>query len=436
MIEFNCICRQHRFSLPADQAGTLVQCPVCRRLADVPTLDELAHLDEEGGYRVNTPASEAQPLDARAATRAFGRHRIDEFGNEIDLRPTFEDIARAGTTEFAGTIDGKRPIPPKYDPDTGELIRPLPIRGEAPKRVLPVEHVDHHEEPIDAIPIPVPTLSYQAARRSTQTLAHAFIALFAPANLFVMLFVFLMHMLLQAIWFIALNGFIIVGIFPFALFIGLVGHYGNVVDDVGPGERDELPAPLRNVSIYDDLWKPFCNISAALMLAFSPLIICWISGISGPTGALIRFACVLIGAVLTPALLLSANTSGTYLNLRPDRVIGVISVIGAPRYLWLIFSFAIAAFIYIFSLDQIDESGARLVHLGPHNTNLTLAALAVSTGLLAVGIYLMHVFFWQLGLLYREGHEHFPWVLQRHVPVRLAQRTRPASGHLPPVRHA
>ena len=40
MISFACRCK-HRFSLPDDQAGGIIQCPDCGRLNDVPTLDDL-----------------------------------------------------------------------------------------------------------------------------------------------------------------------------------------------------------------------------------------------------------------------------------------------------------------------------------------------------------------------------------------------------------
>jgi hypothetical protein len=50
---------------------------------------------------------------------------------------------------------------------------------------------------------------------------------------------------------------------------------------------------------------------------------------------------------------------------------------------------------------------------------------------LAGGIYLMHGFSYYMGLLYRAEHENFPWVLQRHIPTRLMERTRPPGGHLP-----
>ena len=43
---------------------------------------------------------------------------------------------------------------------------------------------------------------------------------------------------------------------------------------------------------------------------------------------------------------------------------------------------------------------------------------------LVIGVYMMHYFCWYLGLIYRDYHEVFPWVLQRHIPTRLLERTR------------
>jgi hypothetical protein len=46
---------------------------------------------------------------------------------------------------------------------------------------------------------------------------------------------------------------------------------------------------------------------------------------------------------------------------------------------------------------------------------------------LVAGIYLMHLFAWYMGLVYRAHHEQFPWILQRHI--RDPNRHRPAGTH-------
>ena len=51
MIAFACNCK-HRFELPDDKAGDVVQCPKCGRLNDIPTLDDLPHLDADGVFDI------------------------------------------------------------------------------------------------------------------------------------------------------------------------------------------------------------------------------------------------------------------------------------------------------------------------------------------------------------------------------------------------
>ena len=67
------------------------------------------------------------------------------------------------------------------------------------------------------------------------------------------------------------------------------------------------------------------------------------------------------------------------------------------------------------------------------NSRLGLGGIGIGSSylILAGGIYLMHAFSYYMGLLYRAEHDNFPWVLQRHIPTRLMERTRPQGGHLP-----
>jgi hypothetical protein len=427
MIEFNCACKQYKFSLPPEMAGSLIQCPTCRRLVDVPTLDELAHIHEDGGYKFEGE-SKSKVLDPRVAIRAFSRQRLDEFGQEIDLRTTMEQVYRAGVQHAPGTLDGVRPIPPKYDPVTGELIRALAIKNETPQRVLPVE--PESDEPLDAVPIPPRKISYSAFAPPRISFASIFIKLFQPANVVVMGFILLMHLFAVATAFIVVNGFIFAIIAPLLLFMGLVGHFGNVIDEVGPGGRDELPAPMRDASFGDDIWRPFIQVSVAHLFAFLPLYLCGHAAMPPGVRLFAGTICLGAGVFILPALLLTSCTSGVYLNLRPDRVLGVIGVCGA-RYVPTVITFAAAGLTYWLSLTAIGDASMRLMQMQGMSTAFT--ELGVGVAILVGGIYLMHAFCWELGLLYRSFHEQFPWILQRHIPVRMAERTRPRPGHLPPV---
>jgi hypothetical protein len=147
-----------------------------------------------------------------------------------------------------------------------------------------------------------------------------------------------------------------------------------------------------------------------------------------------------IGTIIGPAVLLTTNTSGSSLNLRPDRVLAVMHICGRNyvglMLLWL-FTWPIYFFLgWIgFLLIMRDTFSLSLTHSDiPGGWFLTLPALVV-------GVFLMHWFSWYLGLIYKAHHAEFPWVLQRHVrdPNRLRTthadklgRRHRHAGHLPP----
>jgi hypothetical protein len=151
----------------------------------------------------------------------------------------------------------------------------------------------------------------------------------------------------------------------------------------------------------------------------------------------------IIGTILTPAVLLTTNTSGSTLNLRPDRVLKVIRICGA-HYIGVTLLWAVAWPIY--AIGWVGFCFALLrafIGVNSRSRGILVDWMVVLPALL-VGIYLMHYFCWYLGLLYRAHHAEFPWVFQRHIrdpekarPGRTHAdqlgRRRPAVGHLPPM---
>src|SRR4051812_23125803 len=146
MINFPCHCG-FAFSVPDDLAGGLIQCPRCKRLNDVPTLSDLAHLDESGIYKLDAPTTPLVKEDTQRVqelTYVFTRERFDSQGNPIDLRPTPEESLR-GPEPVPVEIDtsggpGNVGKTPKYDPVTGELIRPVEVKPDQkpPAEAVPV----------------------------------------------------------------------------------------------------------------------------------------------------------------------------------------------------------------------------------------------------------------------------------------------------------
>src|SRR5687768_3662611 len=101
----------------------------------------------------------------------------------------------------------------------------------------------------------------------------AAIELLMPVNVVVMAFIFVAHVLLQFTGTVAINRLYIFAVIPIVLAIGILAHYGNIIDETGPQERDEVPRPLRSVELYEDIWQPFVNVLCALSICFAPALL-------------------------------------------------------------------------------------------------------------------------------------------------------------------
>src|SRR5207244_2652601 len=103
---------------------------------------------------------------------------------------------------------------------------------------------------------------------------------------------------------------------------------------------DELPTPLRHLSWHEDTWGPFWNFVMALVACYGPALLLLMSyganSLPKPVVLSLGGVMAIIGTTLFPAALLTTTTSGTLLNLRPDRVVGVTVVCGAEYLLVLI----------------------------------------------------------------------------------------------------
>lgn len=411
MIDFPCHCG-HRFSVPADMAGASIQCPKCHLLNDVPTLGDLPGILPDGTYAMDAPTPR-DPEKLAGMLRAFDRSKYEEDGTEKDLRPSLEDVLRAGAPPAP---PGSTPITkgPKYDPETGELLRPVEVApaaavvggggaggggasGARARPVIPYAEPKTHAR--------VPPM-------------RVFLELFSPANAMVMAFIFAFHLLLQVMVIIVSVLFPIVVIF--VLIVAILAHYGCVIDDVGPDDRDELPRPLRNLSFIDDIWTPFWNFIGAWILCYGPSSFAAVRlGTDNRPGLFAVASLWMLGSILFPAVWLTLQTSGAALtNLRPDRVLGLIRATGPGRYALLVLFWIVAMNVYaagVYGLDFAATVGL-LIWKGRVSKFYWAAAIL----LLMLGIYLMHAFCWQLGLLYRAKHHAFPWALQRHI--RLEKR--------------
>ena len=484
MIRFSCKCG-FEFNLTEDHAGEVRQCSRCGLLVDVPSSDELAWLAEDGTIGLDASAADGRRepgLSLAEMYRAYSRNRTDADGNPIDLRNENDHLSGAGQID----AQGHRPerIAPRYDPETGERIIPLALKDETPRPVLSVaEIVDPDEdiplaeavpprptakpaaqphrrprgtqpvpvqplpvEPIAVEPIPVQPIPVQPARpgarvrsltyatgdaaRPTSPATVAVDLLVRPANLIVLLFVgwfyvgaYLLKIPLNAFAYVAGLPPLVTQVLNLPL-LALVAHYGCVVEDIGPDGVDELPRPLRNFAFGDDLFAPGVRVLLAVALCYGPAIVCGaITHMDRPPTIAITLSLAAVGTYAFPAVVLTLLTGSTVLNLAPRRLLGVVAQCGAG-YIASVFLAGGAVFGTAFFLLGPSTLPALANVRGTAYT----ARLALLVPALGLTMYLSHLFAWHLGLLYREHHDQFPWVGQRHI--RLPRAARPT----PPLR--
>jgi hypothetical protein len=401
MIQFHCRCK-HLFEVADDEAGGLVQCPECGLLRDVPSPSDLKVLDDQGLYKLDeTPQKEEGRLAELG--HIFQRGNVDEEGNEIDLRSTLQNIRSADEDAPLELADEVRPEAPKYDPETGELIRPLELKGDSEIKA-----------PQQPIPVGTPALSYASKFTNPQTVevnpVTLIALLFSPMNIVVMFFILLAHLFTQFTVFAAAARFLLMVPLAFILNLLIFSHYACVVEETGPDERDELPRPLRHLDWHEDLWGPLMKFAVAGLYSFSPLAFSAVMGIPIDIRPIIMLTMAILGCIIFPAALLTSVTSGTYLNLRPDRVIDIIRICGW-KYVLAVVIFAAICVVYPLGQAAIfDRAISIFSPSGSGKPYLWFGAY----GLLVAGVVMMHYFCWLLGLLYRGHHDEFPWLFQRH----------------------
>jgi len=426
MIKFPCHCG-HNFGLENDQAGGTIQCPKCGRLNDIPTLSDLEHIESDGIYKLDAPADAPQQAPSSAPgvlpyqekpdaierlRRAFGKETVDQAGEDIDLRPTIDDIRKVGDIEIPLALhDEVLPGAPKYDPETGELIKPHDLNKS--------EYVDPK-----TIPTAQRAMSY-ATPELHQTFAagRALLMLFQPINLLVMGFVLFAHAMLLLVALILAYGLFLIAPLFILIFALLLAHYGILIDAIGPGTHNELPRPLRDLDWHDDLWGPFSHVFGSMIIAYAPAILAWaLLHFDDPLRFPLIIVGLCIGTVFFPAICLTATTSGTMINLRPDRVFGVMYTCGG-RYIVAMLLWPITVALYLYGLAATTFLTIRqFLPSAPKIPWYFDPPLAV-IGMLG-GIYLAHYFCVYLGLLYRAHHDAFPWAFQRHIPTKLLDRLK------------
>ena len=422
MIRFACRC-SHVLELPDDMAGLSAQCPKCGLLLDAPTLSDANAIDKDGTYRLDDKPKPKADTHLKELTTVYFPGRQLSDGTEIDLRGPVQPLEPSLPPDSDSSI----PLPadrPKYDPETGELIVPIDINQ--PKTPVPLSEIPTAKRVISyttsAVDTPMQLLGLGVFARLCQ-----------PVNLIVLGVMFLMHMSLVLFTLIS-NYVIFIIVAPVLLFVVLVGHYAMLVEEMGPTDRDELPRPLRNVHPYDDFLAPFMHMATALLLCYWPslliIMVNWIAWSRGqafpfPRTRELHLGLFLLGSLFFPAVLQTICTSGNIVNLRPDRLLGVIRSTGL-HYLPLVILWMLAGCACMVGQVAVLLNWVMNVSSTPNPP--LIATSYVAYPLLMAGIYLMHAFGWILGLEYRRA----PYALSLGPPATHPRaRTCPTSCTAP-----
>jgi hypothetical protein len=298
------------------------------------------------------------------------------------------------------------------------LIKPLTVRGDEARPVIPIASV-------------APTLHYQKNYTSPAlAIWRAPMLLFTLGSGAVLLIMFAMQLFALFFWILIGGGLIFAVFFPGVIYMLTIAHIANVVEETGPEEKDELPTPMRGASWYEDIWLPYLRFTVAFAICYWPAFLVFFSRTMllkfGPLATLgISGGLAILASFFFPVVLLIATAGGTYVNLRPDRVIGTIGAIGFRYFLvfllwiaaaWTFTAGTIGSIVYAYSLVAFFQPNFRPMSIG------------LSIALLAFGLYLLHMFAWILGGFYRSYHDRFPWAFQRHISTRKIERRKVRKG--------
>ena len=170
-------------------------------------------------------------------------------------------------------------------------------------------------------------------------------------------------------------------------------------------EHRDLPYRLGSTQVV----RPLAMILVALVISFVPAGICLATRAGTNSFLACALAIALAGTYFLPGVLLTMITSGSVVDLRPDRLLKTISLCG-PRYISPLLSWIIAAAALRLGQTILAQSVDKWVngHVQPSWLNNALIAWP----LLCLGIIVLHFCCFELGMLYRRHHAAFPWLFQ------------------------
>lgn len=479
MLSFACICRSHRFSLPDEEAGTTVQCPVCKRLVDVPTPQDLLNADADGLPELapEQPRVVDDAATLRELHRVWGKEKFDEAGRPIDLRDFDRQIEAAGSYE--PPLQLREQLPPgrpHYDPDTGELLEPIDVKPLPPQRVLPMGTVIDPDmrrggmrsgvigpgasPEANAMAQAKGTLPYRNERiingpKPLTQPADIAAKLLLPMNVFVWLIMFACLAAGSLITTVFLPRGAIVNPVAVLGWVVVLAHYAHCLIDLGPGELDELPRPLGEANPWEDFIVPLSELFLSAALTLGPAAVVYgltfveaggataaaagggqaAGGGGGGAGGgpilpvfpfrtLVAGPMAAIGLFFFPAVLLICCTSGSIANLRPDRVVRTVGVFGS-WYFVVVLAVVVCAALSLGVVPSLALSAITVLGI-PVPTGPT--AVVAQAAALFAAVYFGHLAVWMLASLYRTHQDDLPWAFQAYDRARAQAKLNAPSN--------
>ena len=360
-------------------AGQAVQCPRCRRLTDVPaSAEEAAALLDDGTVAL-----------AKAGAKARSIFRPDDRNERFTLGYASADLTQ-------GRILPSSLPPVESSHRTGEA---LGVRMNAAPR-----------DPL-------------AYRQDLAQLKHPFLSLpielFNPANMIVMGVVFVALLFVPLLGLLTYGGAFPLALFAIVLLVIYVAHYVVVVTRTGPEEESELPTPLAEISLMEDVLRPLGHLLTALAISFGPSLLGFIYGGWDWRHPLCIAAVALlpVAVLCFPAVLLTVIAGVTPLNLAPHRLMKVIALGGVPYLFAALVLLPLVVVLHVGTwiafYEAILSGFDRSLFYAVGTTSLMLS-LPIAAAFLTLSVYVGHLLPFWVGRIYRLHHEAYPWLLQRH----------------------
>jgi hypothetical protein len=215
-----------------------------------------------------------------------------------------------------------------------------------------------------------------------------------------------------------------------------------VVEDIAVEGNDELPRPLRDLSWVDDLWGPFRQFMVSLFLSYGLFVV---ADYLPPMSRLpMKLAVLAFGTIVFPAVFLTTTTSGSIVNLSPDRLLRVMSQTGIGAYTLCVVLWAVSLVSYTAGVLASFLTIYKLFFMPGTLPSWMNVPMWVGYPMLVLGMFVMHGFCWYLALQYRRHHEAFGWAFQKHIRTlpnpapalvrkrRAAAAAAAAAANLPP----